>query len=351
MSNVHVTIDKTEEIEVTQAPYSVQVVLSLIVVAGCTLPVRALAAKRRDPFADLTLATMPSVGQVIEAGLDHLPSSVGKSVNWSKRMHMSALLPVFQVRYRAFESNYDRFDYRTQYTTRTTRGSSTDEDDTSRVHATPGSSYFDSSDGGSASWEHYADAKYPVQYSLEDGIRELHDQTLVATWDLSTLLYHNDELEAAQVGRFVASFRYDYIRNMADLYRKLKQSLKLLARDPRNPAALEQREIHGVIIDQLTGGYLTKHVNSQLKQAKHATSHAAIADALAVNEGDLGAGPWSHGVDEQRVSAAKNGNFEGLMPSVATVPGTLEDMMREDEEAQEEEQEAEEEESLAEDEE
>ena len=243
-------------------------------------------------YEQLTLNNLPGVGQVIQASLKALPRDLGEVRNWTTRMRLSALLPQLQARYRWFQDSLDQ--YETVYRTKThseseSRNEDRDQDELiSRVHADPLESYvetqeldYDSDFQSRTSWRE-SDGPYSINSS--DELAWMDDYQITATWNLSALVFSDDELQAAQVNRIVAEYRFKHMESVATLYSKLQAALDTLSRAPANVRAQIQRDATAAMLDVATDGYLSDYVKNNQKGGGKEPLAALTASAPGATE-------------------------------------------------------------------
>lgn len=309
---------------------------TLCCLLGGVLDARAQKVSKYDT---LTLDNLPPVGEVIEAAMDSLPRDVGQIRNWDARMRWAALLPQFQFRFRTYEAYRDM--YETVYRTDEGREfiSRRDLRTTDRVATDPFDSYVDSYDSRFSDSKRVSYTEGPFANQLPDESQWRDDYQFQATWDLSQLVFHNDELESAQVNRFISEFRLKYMQNVAQIYTKLADALDTLSRTPNNRRAQSQRDIQAAILDEITGDLIYNQSRDGYGDsgASRVSARASSAPALQPAEVvDSGNGTSGNGMNPISTDVANQEAMQGLVPTVATVPGTLADMKREDDQAEEE---------------
>ena len=262
---------------------------------GVTLPAGAAMDEELANYDHLSLDNIPGVGQVIQASLKALPRDLGEIRNWTTRMRLSALLPQIQARYRWFQDTVDQFD--TVYRTKThdeseSRSEDRDQDELiSRVHADPLESYVEEQNlnYGSDYRSHtsFRETDGPHSITLNDDVVWMDDYQIMATWNLSALLFTDDELQAAQVNRIVAEYRFKHMESVAGLYGKLQSALDTLSRTPANIRSKIQRDAAAAMLDAVTDGYLSGYVASRKPGAfAHGVGSAEDQGAEAVETMD-----------------------------------------------------------------
>jgi len=171
-------------------------------------------------------ASWPSVREVVRAAEAALPRTLRKSHHWNSRQKLATLLPRIRVGRGVSEHNYDRYLLER------------DPQDRNRLD----------------------------DFTLEDGIRDYDSESLWLQWDLSELLFHNDELEMAVLEKNISDFKHRLGQSVIDAYFKLKEARLKLA---RNVATTEEgriqlmmsAEAHQALLDEYTDGFFTKTIS------------------------------------------------------------------------------------------
>lgn len=304
----------------------------------------AQAGAQDDTYAGLRLDNLPSVSQVIDAAMETLPRDLAKVTDWNSRMRWSTLLPQFQVRYRLFEDVLDRYEtvYRTttdQRTVRRNEDRDTDRDtDTLSDHVAtdPFDSYVDTTeqdydeDYSSSFTERYSGVERsgPWANNRDDELVWAEEINFQATWNLSQLVYSDDEIQAAAANRFVAEFRIKYMESVAKIYAALRSALETLDRTPDNARARSQRDIHAAMLDQLTDGYLLDTLPSS-----SARSETATAQMMGESSTPVALTSPESEVNDEELSMMEDRTRENA-------PAAMEDEESTDQEEEEEEEES-----------
>jgi hypothetical protein len=157
-----------------------------------TAALPALDDLLRDPGDDAALfASWPPVGAVAVAAEQALPKNIRNPQFWRSRQKLSGLLPDLRIGIATDEGNYDRY----------------------------------------ALFRDEADRNRLDDYTLEDGIREYDSYYVSVTWNLSKLVFHNDELEIAMTERYSVQLKKEVRTKVIDLYFRLKEARLRLSRD------------------------------------------------------------------------------------------------------------------------
>ncbi len=168
-------------------------------------------------------ASWPSAHDVADAAEQALPKIVHKAQFWRSRQKLAALLPRIRVGAKTQEANYDRYEW----------------------HRDP---YH---------------RNYLDDYSLTDGKRDYEGEFVWAEWDLSNLVFHNDELEVADLERKMTMLRKQVRSEAINIYFLLRETRLKLA---RNLAVKEDDRIkremsaekYTALLDDYTNGFFTR---------------------------------------------------------------------------------------------
>jgi len=275
------------------------------------------------PAFSVSLQTLAPVDDVVNAALDFLPNTLAERRNWLKRIRLSSLLPTLQLSYGQTEANFNRFETVTVTDTRIESSSDTkftssfessslsdsssslksinredhitgsenefhttlsigdsssrnfQEDETVLVptvddRTTTGldSSQVNGSTSGrksknqnktSSGKKRTVSAKSPDDLSLTDGTRWLENYSVRLAWDLSDLVFHNDELEAIVTQERVEEFRMEFIERVLRHYFNLKESLILMDEGDVSVSTQMKKEFNLSILNALTDNFISAY--------------------------------------------------------------------------------------------
>ncbi|MGA1194410.1 MAG: hypothetical protein ACO3ZG_08570 [Kiritimatiellia bacterium] len=167
----------------------------------------------------------PSMSNVLDVAMNNLSRTLREPHAWGLRRGLASLLPVVRVGESVREGNYDRYLLER------------DPNDRNRLD----------------------------DFSLDDGIREYDYASIWLQWDLSDLIFHQDEMEAASVERELAEFRARFSRDIITSYHKLKYTCALLERELMSTEIDRinlqmERDILMDYLDHATAGYFKQAV-------------------------------------------------------------------------------------------
>ncbi|MCB1071395.1 MAG: hypothetical protein KDL31_13670, partial [Kiritimatiellae bacterium] len=301
--------------------------------------VPALAESPAEDLSYLTPDTLPPVRLVLENALGALPKSLGELQDWDRRMRLATLLPNLQVRFGYNEVTEDRFERLSQETTRDIRTWNSSDNSSIRISGDPLDSYVQTGDNDAYNRQRFYEYRSPVSMPLDDGTGWRENYFVQATWRLNELIYHNDEIEAAQVNRFIAAYRIEFMNKMVNMYKTFREYVSDYVRDPKSVYAYENLAGQLAILDELTDNYI-----SEFSKFKYAELNGGAGDTSDYVQPvkkkfspESASEPVAQPVTADALPPAVQEEVaQGLIPVVTTVPGTLADIRRQDMEAEEE---------------
>ncbi len=244
------------------------------------------AAPAADDYAWLTPQTLPPPGPMIDAAMAALPRTVTEQNDWLKRMHKAAWMPNLELHYAIGESSFNRYVFqpdRKQITTgqqlsqetSSQNGQnatkSTDATSTSYSSGTPpkvtqqrnatssGSQVENSSSSGSKSGVTTINSVTdtgPGSYALNDGTRWVNQYGIYLTWDLSRILFRQEELSVVQAELNRQTFKDNVRDQVVQTYYDLKEAVLLLQNETYKdsvPTRIRKERL-AFLLDTLTAG-------------------------------------------------------------------------------------------------
>lgn len=257
----------------------------LMVVAGAVAQTNAPSPAAPEPtsayggspdsrYAKLTLKSLPPLEVVLQAAMDSLPEIVPSTPDWSKRMRQATFVPRVEVRYGIGEQRFR--DFTVIDRTETSSGfESTRESSQSTAFQSPsGDSSAQRTDSRGSRSTSSTTQLGPDSYSAGEHPKWLDAWELALTWDFSQLFFRPEEINAAQMKMdaarlhlarepFVAESREKVITAYYDLV----ESLRMLQLETYRTSVptLMRKERAAAMVDDMTGGCLTKHLKKAAK--------------------------------------------------------------------------------------
>lgn len=211
-------------------------------------------------YAQLTLRSLPPVQGVTEAAMQELPEVLANTHDWVKRIRRSALFPEVELRLYALEELEDQWVVFDSVETERISGHSESEE-IYTGSTTPGGPLNVMTERREIDQEGETRTTHKGKDSYRSGSDEtwLHEYGLFLTWDLSKLVFHEEEMEAAELHVRHAEFRYKFIDDVVDWYYELKETLMYLEDEAyaSSPKMHIQKEKLAFLLDSLTGDYIS----------------------------------------------------------------------------------------------
>lgn len=208
--------------------HKVLYVLAALAMSGFCVRGADVATTNAVPAADdyvwLTPKTLPPPGPMIEAALAALPKTATEKADWLKRMHKAVWMPSLELHYSVGESGFRNFVVVPGQTVGTTLDPATDS--------------------GSRS------------YATSDSTRWVNQYGVYLTWDLSKLLFRQEEISVAQIELNRQALRDNVRDQVAQTYYDLKESVLLLQNDTYKdslPTRIRKERL-AFLLDTLTAG-------------------------------------------------------------------------------------------------
>ena len=258
--------------------------VALALALAATLPTRAGEVYRYDW---LTATNLPTPSRLVEAAMKALPKSVREKQDWLARMRKAAWVPTVELRYTLGEGIFRDFETvsRVQRTTGSelqresgsTRGSSTatregtsSQANTDALNAPAGGNTASSaetvrerssSSDRSTTRISSESTTYggPDSYATREEARWVDEFGLYLSWDLSRVLFREEEISVVGAELDKASFRQDVKAQVIDNYYSLVETLLLLdsATYRESVPTRVKRERLAYLLDSLTDGALS----------------------------------------------------------------------------------------------
>lgn len=251
---------------------------------AATLPVQAGDVYRYDWLAATNL---PAPSKLVEAAMKALPKTVREKQDWLARMRKAAWIPTVELHYTLGEGIYRDYQVvnRVQHTSgselqresgrssdssSSRRSGSSTQVDTDALNAPAGGNTSTSTEdtrGRSSSTDQrttrissesttYAG---PESYATGERTRWLDEFGLYVSWDLSRVLFREEEISVVGAELDKASFRQDVKAQVIDNYYSLVETLLLLdsATYRESVPTRVKRERLAYLLDSLTDGALS----------------------------------------------------------------------------------------------
>jgi hypothetical protein len=173
----------------------------------------------------LTLGSLPPMGTVVRKALSELPVTKEEYKKWKQRIRVSTLLPRLDVRYGKSERNF--YQYERVDPTRT--------------------------------------------IIVDNDVRWGDNYSFLFSWDLSRLVFHRDELQAAEIQRRLEDSRIKLIERITGYYSELQGSLvQLYNQDAKSNTILKlkpqtEKLMNLARLNALTNNFICKYVEQQTK--------------------------------------------------------------------------------------
>jgi len=237
----------------------------MVFLSGVRADTAATNAPAAPDYSWLTPETLPPPGGLVDAALDSMPRSFRQKSDWLERMKKASWVPNLELRYGIGERNfrtYQTVSSQTEVSTTTasSRESSSQSGSGAQLSATP--SVDVSSGGGSKSQTTTGKTvtqSGPTSYGVDDQSHWVNDYGVFLTWDLSRILFREEEIAVAAAEKEREMFR-DSVRQQAiQTYYDLKETLLLLQIDTHKesiPVKIKKERL-SYLLDTMTDGALT----------------------------------------------------------------------------------------------
>ncbi len=207
----------------------------------------------------LSTDTLPPSRLVAEALLNALPRSLSELRDYDRRMRLSGLAPSLQLQYRQSEGTARRFEHISPTTIRETSSESTTFGDQTRIGLNPLDSFVDERVDTSSTFNQFVERRNIAAIPLNDEVVRREFWQVQATWRLSNLIFHPDELRAADVSRTTANYRLQQVERLMPLYRSFVNAVRQMESNPTSRQARESVEDRLVILDRLTDHFISEY--------------------------------------------------------------------------------------------
>lgn len=241
-----------------------------------------------NDYAWLTPGTLPPPGPMIDAAIDALPRSISERNDWLKRMRKAVWIPSIGLRYDIGQTGFREYKYVDNRRTTTTSSESMRESSSSfdssgsfssgggsqqtsdglgaPVSADSSSSFesqFSQGSGGQSGSSYttgYSQTdEGPTSIALGDRAHWVNQYGIMLSWDLSRLIFREEELAVTQAEINKAEFRQSIRDQVVQTYFDLKEALLLL--DTENyktsvPVRMRKERL-AYLLDAMTQGALS----------------------------------------------------------------------------------------------
>lgn len=220
-------------------------------------------------FGWLNAATLPQPARMIDAAIDALPRTFSEKQDWLKRMHKAAWYPNLELRYGIGQGNYRRYqvlENRQQVTTgsSSSRSSSSQNSQGTTFSTDTGGGISVKNDSGGSSQRSSSRSSSvtdegPDSFVRSEDLRWMDDYGVYLSWDLSRLVFRQEEISVVAAEIDKEKFRQDIRSQVIQTYYDLKESLLLLESDSFKdsiPTRMRKERL-AFLLDTLTGGALS----------------------------------------------------------------------------------------------
>ncbi len=235
------------------------VALSYLASFMLLFPHGSLGSLMETDLSYLSTDTLPPSRLVAEALLEALPRSLSELRDYDRRMRLSALAPSLQIQYRQNEGTARRFEHISPQTFRETRSESTTTADQSRIGLNPLDSFVDEREDTSSTVNRFSEQRNIAAIPLNDEVVRREFWQVQASWRLSNLIFHPDELRAAEVNRTTATYRLQQVERLMPLYRAFVNAVRQMENNPTSRQARENVEDRLIILDRLTDHFISEY--------------------------------------------------------------------------------------------
>ncbi len=223
----------------------------------------------------LSTDTLPPSRLVAEALLDALPRSLSDLRNYDRRMRLSALAPSLQFQYRESEGSARRFEHISPTTIRETQSDSMTSSTQTRIGLNPLDSFVDEREDSSSTFNQFVQSRNIAAIPLNDEIVRREFWQVQASWQLGNLIFHPDELRAAEVGRATANYRLQQVERLMPLYRSFVNAVRQMENNPTSRQARENVEDRLVILDRLTDHFISEYAMTRFGELRQREERVA----------------------------------------------------------------------------
>lgn len=228
-------------------------------------PASAASAPVNPDYAWLTPATLPPPSTLIDAALSAMPRSFREKSDWLARMKKASWVPSLELRYGIGEQNfrtYRTLDSQTEVSTtaESSRESSSQSGQNVTTAADPLNNQLEqSADSGSKSTSTKSTTvkqSGPTSYGVNDSSHWVNDYGVFLTWDLSRILFREEEVVVAGAEKERELFRESVRQQAIQTYYDLKETLLLLENEAYRasiPTKIKKERL-AYMLDTMTEG-------------------------------------------------------------------------------------------------
>ncbi len=225
-----------------------------------------MALAGTNDYSWLTGATMPPPGPMIDAALAALPKSLSDRTDWVARMRKAAWIPVVGLKYDIGQDAFRHYQNipNGQRTTTTTQSQHQDSSQAgqSAMQSTKESQTQQSISSGSQdsySTSYSVENDGPTSIALGDQAQWVNTYGIVLSWDLSRLVFRQEEMSVLRADIDKEQFRQNVRQQVIQTYYDLKEALLLMQSDTYKdsiPLRIRKERL-AYLLDTLADGALS----------------------------------------------------------------------------------------------
>lgn len=241
---------------------STQQLLAIVLAASFSFATRAQT--NDADYTWLTTKTLPKPAVMLDAAMTNLPRSIRERGDWIARMKKAAWVPSLEFRYGLGEGNFRQYRVLDRQSTatsvETTRESSSSGSTHTDISPVPGSSTESGSEKRSSTTRGTTtSSEGRDSYAVSDKAHWLDEYGVYLTWDLSRIVFREEELGVLDAELSKESFRDSMRTQVITTFYDLKETLMLLENENFKDSIQTQvkKERLAFLLDTLTGGELT----------------------------------------------------------------------------------------------